>query len=107
MIASVARESGRSVESVAGDSYALTLYAHLQYSDIEYQRSLLREEEAIAHAEMIAVAFHEPKSLKSFRQNWRQRAYPIPNIESVRERMSREADELWAQHERALNRPVS
>ena len=104
MIASVARVSGRSVESVASDSYALTLYTHLHNEDIEYRDSLRREEESITHAEMIAVAFHEPKKLKGFRNSWRARAFPIPDIESVRERLSREAYELWQSHESAVKR---
>lgn len=102
MIASVAYRSGRTVESVANDSYALTLYAHLQYQDIDYQKSLLREEEAITQAEMMAVAFHDHKKLQQYRNSWRLRAFPIP--ETAREKLSREADELWLAHESALKK---
>ena len=107
MIASVARVSGRSLESVAADSYALTLYSHLQNQDIEYIESLKREQESLQLAESIAVAFHEPKKLDLIRSALRARiSPPRPVVKSI-EQMAQEADDLWALHHRSNKRPVS
>lgn len=60
----VARDTGRSIASVAGDSYALTLFAwgHLIADDARDR--LLRQGESLGLANDIAIGFHEPKKLK-------------------------------------------
>lgn len=105
MIASVARESGRTVQQVGADSYALTLWAFLHSKDAQRLESLVRQAEAIDAAEMIAFAFHDPKKLNQFRQRLRSE-FVLPVTEKTIEELSREADDLWRQHELA-KRPVS
>lgn len=56
---------------------------------------------------MIATAFHEPKKLKLRESDWRSRATVHAGEPKSLEEMSRDADELWARHESARNRPVS
>lgn len=107
MIASVARDSGRSLASVAADSYALTLAAFLYSKDAERIESLSRQAEAIERAEMAAFAFHKPDKLGQFRNRLRAE-FTLPVSEKTREELNREADELWTLHMSGLkSRPVS
>ncbi len=98
VIARVAREHGRSVQAVASDSYALTLWTYLQSEEAERLTSLTREHNRIQLADMIAVGFHEPKKLSRFDTAWRQRAIGITEVS--RDDLAQRADDLWNQHER-------
>jgi hypothetical protein len=69
---------------------------------------LRREDERIDGALMMTQGFHSgTKPLQSRFQALQQKAsQPIES--GIREQLSREADELWAQHEAAIrSRPVS
>jgi hypothetical protein len=91
---------------VASDSYALTLWTFLQSAEAERLDSLMREHESLMLADMIRVGFHEPNKLVRFEADWRRRAFTnVEHQESIEE-MSRRADEMWIQHDKA-KRPVS
>ncbi len=107
VIASVAGFDPLKVEAVAGVSYALTLWTYLQRDEFRRFESLGREREAMKLADMVAAAYHEPKLLSRFDADWKSRAGP-PITESIRDEMSKQADDLFAQHENAMKRrPVS
>ena len=68
--------------------------------------TLARELEQIKGADMVAVAFHEPRKLSRFEELWRARASASPRKEKTLEQLNRDADELWALHT-LRKRPVS
>lgn len=99
MIASVARESGRSVESVGADSYALTLWAYLHGKDAERLLEIAAELERIELAEMVTRGFHgkDPmKEINRFRDQWRAKLGGVRDltVDDVR----RAAEELEERH---------
>jgi hypothetical protein len=92
---------------VASDSFALTLWTYQQSEEAEYMQSLVREFEHIRLADMIATAFHEPKKLKVRENDWRSRAFVSVSDDRTLEQMSRDADELYALHNRSRKGLVS
>lgn len=100
MIASVARDSGRSVADVGGESYALTLWAFLQGEDSKHLATLVAEKEQIELAELVALGFHEPKRIANEWMKWRAKIGGLESADVVREK----AMELMARHDAALRR---
>jgi hypothetical protein len=96
------------VRAVAADSWALTLWTFYQSEEADYMRGLVREHEQLRMADMIATAYHEPKKLREREADWRRRAtVQEPADGSLIEELSKQADDLWAQHERGRKRMVS
>lgn len=98
----MAREHGRSIASVASDSYALTLWTYLQSAEAAHFASLVREYERIDGADMITRGFIKGTAPMNdrFRKLVAKTSAPV-RIET-REEMSRRADDLWERHERAM-----
>jgi hypothetical protein len=93
---------------VARLPYALTLWTYLQRDESERLDSLVREREQIRGADMTATAFHDPKKLVRFDQDWTSRAMDRTPLEpKTIEEISQHADDLWERHERGRKRPVS
>lgn len=109
MIARVARESGQTLREVARESYALTLWTFLQSEESRRLESLVIERRQIDAAYLAAAAFHDPKKISVFENQWRADVTRPADTDSTREELSQRADELWAQHNAAVNRklPVS
>lgn len=105
----MAREHGRSIESVASDSYALTLWTYLQSEEAEHFASLVREFERIDAADMLTRGFikgTQPVS-ERMRSLVAKATVHVP-LPKTREQLSEEADELWARHMGGISqRPVS
>lgn len=104
----MAREHGRSIREVASDSYALTLWTYLQSDEADSLAEFVREYERIDGADMITRGFIRgtPPIAQRFLE-LRQKATGPVMPETVAE-LSRRADDLWRQHERAMKqRPVS
>lgn len=107
MIASVARDSGRSVQSVGADSYALTLWAFLHGKDAEHIASLVREAERIDSAEMHTRGFlGGMPEIQKFRQEFRAK-FRGPVTEATRAEMRREATQRYLKFEQAKKGLVS
>lgn len=96
------------VEAIARLPYALTLWTFLQREEAEYFRSLTREFDRIDEADMIARGFIKgTQPIAQRMQNLLSRV-SVPVSKQSREELARQADELWAQHGRAMrSRPVS
>jgi hypothetical protein len=95
------------VESVAALPYALTFWTYWQRDDAEYMAELRREDERIDEALMVTQGFisgTKPVVARAHALQFRTRK---PLEQATREELSRAADELWARHESARNRPVS
>lgn len=102
MIAQVARLEGRSVRETASQSYALTLWTFLQEEERRRLESLIIERRQIDGAYMMAAAFHDPKKISVFENQWRAEITRPSDIETAREELSRHADDLWEQHSAAI-----
>lgn len=109
MIAQVARLAGSSVTQTASESYALTLWAFIQSQERERLDSIVNQRREIDQAYMMAAAFHDPKKLSLFENQWRADVTRPADLPATREELSRRADEIWEQHAAAFRRnlPVS
>lgn len=74
MISSVARDSGRSVQAVGADSYALTLWAFLHGKDAQHLDGLTAEYERLELAEAVTRGFvGGTTEIEKLRKVWRQK----------------------------------
>lgn len=72
--------------SVAGDSYALTLFAHLHKQDADHLDSLVAERYRLEAAELGALAFHAPEKIAGERLRWKAKIGGLESRASVYER---------------------
>lgn len=64
VVVQVARETGRPVREVAGESFALTLWTWAEIMAMDKEAAVERMGERTDLAGLVAVAFHEPPKLQ-------------------------------------------
>lgn len=65
VLMTVARQTGRAVRDVAGESFALTLWTWGELMAMEREAAVERMGERTDLAGLVAVAFHEPAKLQA------------------------------------------
>lgn len=65
VVTTVARQTGRAVRDVAGESFALTLWTWGELMAMEREAAVERMGERTDLAGLVAVAFHEPQKLQA------------------------------------------
>lgn len=96
------------VEAVARLPYALTLWTYWQRDDAAYMDELKREDERVDGAQLVTMGFIKGTAPIIARRQALQSIILGPLVVESVEEIERRADELWAQHERAIKkRPVS
>ena len=98
MLVRVAQETGQSVRSVAKESYAVTLWTFKQLQDIGRIERVKSLGERIDTAALMAMAFHEPKTLQDAEREYRRQA----GLDMTREQAIAQAERAAQALERHL-----
>lgn len=90
----VARDTGRSLPEISGESFALTLWTWAELEDMAREDQVSRMGERTDLAGQMAVAFHQPQDLLKLEHRYLKAAGQLtPMMDAVRERLTRIAED--------------
>jgi len=89
VVVETATRTGRGVEAVAGESFALTLWTWAELRTMEREASVTRLGDRTDLAGMIAVAFHQPQDLQKMEMRYLKAAGTLSQMfDQTRERLT-------------------
>lgn len=90
----VARDTGRPVPQISGESFALTLWTWAELEEMAREDQVSRMGERTDLAGQMAVAFHQPQDLLKLEHRYLKAAGQLtPMMDAVRERLTRIAED--------------
>jgi hypothetical protein len=90
----VARDTGRPVPEIGGQSFALTLWTWAELEDMAREDQVARMGERTDLAGQVAVAFHQPQDMLKLEHRYLKAAGQLtPMIDAARERLTRIAED--------------
>jgi len=95
VIVQTARDTGRSVREVAGESFALTLWTWAELQRMAREEMVERMGERTDLAGLVAVAFHEPQKLQQAEMRYLSAAGRLSQmLDETRDRLSSLAERM-------------
>ena len=84
VIVTVARETGRMLDAILADPWAVTLLLFDQLDEMRYFETVDRYGERLDTAHLAAVAFHSPKHLAKAQGRYERLAHLLPSVSDAK-----------------------